>query len=158
VLLNQVIGVETTHIPYRGGGPAQLDLIAGRVDYVCNIISTAVSAIEAKQVTPIATLTRERSPVLPDLATAHEQGLTDFEAYTWNAVFLPKNTPAELVGKLNAAFGKVLEIPDVRGKLGTLGLYPVAKERRTPAYLQTFVESEIKKWEGPIKASGAIGQ
>src|SRR5690349_16904272 len=90
VLLNQTIGIDTTHVPYRGGGPAMADLIAGRVDYVCNIASTVGQAIEAKQVKAIAALTRERSPTLPDLPTAHEQGLTGFDAYTWNAVLLPK--------------------------------------------------------------------
>jgi tripartite-type tricarboxylate transporter receptor subunit TctC len=83
VLLNQAMGVDVTHIPYRGGGPAMADLMAGRVDYVCNIASTAVPAIEAKTVKAMATLSRERTPVLPELATAHEQGLPNFDAYTW---------------------------------------------------------------------------
>ena len=155
VLLNQVIGVDITHVPYRGGGPALLDLIAGRIDYICNIISTAVPAIQAGQVKAIATLSLARSPVLPTLATAHEQGLKDFEAYTWNAVFMPKGTPAELVGKLNAALLRVMDSPVVQDRLGTLGLYVVAPERRTPAYLAGFVAREIEKWAAPIRASGA---
>ena len=155
VLLNQVIGVDITHVPYRGGGPALLDLIAGRIDYICNIISTAVPAIQAGQVKAIATLSLARSPVLPTLATAHEQGLKDFEAYTWNAVFMPKGTSAELVGKLNAALRKVMDSPVVQDRLGTLGLYVVAPERRTPAYLAGFVAREIEKWAVPIRASGA---
>ncbi len=92
----------SSHVPYRGGGPALADLIAGRVDYLCNIASTVGQALETKQVNALAALTRERSPILPDLPTAHEQGLTDFDAYTWNAVFLPKGTPPALVDKLNA--------------------------------------------------------
>jgi tripartite-type tricarboxylate transporter receptor subunit TctC len=103
----------------------------------------------------IATLARERSPVLPTLATAHEQGLKDFEAYTWNAVFMPKATPPQLVGKLNAALLKVMDNAAVRERLATLGLYVVAPERRSPAYLARFVPSEIEKWAGPIRASGA---
>jgi len=154
VLLNQAIGIETTHIPYRGGGPALADLIAGRVDYVCNIASTVGAAIEAKQVKAIAALSRARSPILPDLPSAHEQGLTDFDAYTWNAVFMPKGTPPALVDKLNAAIVKVMDNPVFRERLNTLGLIVVAPERRTPAYLQTFVEREIEKWGVPIKASG----
>jgi tripartite-type tricarboxylate transporter receptor subunit TctC len=154
VLLNQAIGVETTHIPYRGGGPALADLIAGRVDYVCNIASTVGAAIEAKQVKAIAALSRARSPILPELRSAHEQGLTDFDAYTWNAVFMPKGTPPALVDRLNAAIVKVMDNPAFRERLNTLGLIVVAPERRTPAYLQTFVEREIEKWAAPIKASG----
>jgi tripartite-type tricarboxylate transporter receptor subunit TctC len=158
VLLGQVIGADITHIPYRGGGPALLDLIAGRIDYICNIISTAVPAIEAKQVKAIATLALDRSPVLPGLATAHEQGLKDFEAYTWNAAFMPKATPPALVGKLNAALVKVMDNASFRDRLATLGLYAVAPERRTPDYLGKFVAREIDKWAGPIKASGATGE
>jgi tripartite-type tricarboxylate transporter receptor subunit TctC len=154
VLLNQTIGIDTTHIPYRGGGPAMADLVAGRVDYVCNIASTVGAAIEARQVKAIAALTRERSPILPDLPTAHEQGLAGFDAYTWNAVFLPKGTPPALVAKLNHALVKVMDNPAFRARLETLGLIVVAPERRTPGYLQMFVESEIEKWAVPIRASG----
>jgi tripartite-type tricarboxylate transporter receptor subunit TctC len=155
VLLNQTIGVDTMHIPYRGGGPAMADLVGRRVDYVCNIASTVGQAIEAKQVKAIAALTRERSPILPDLPTAHEQGLAGFEAYTWNAVFLPKGTPSALVARLNEALVTVMDNPAFRQRLHALGLLVVAPERRSPAYLQAFVESEIEKWAAPIKASGA---
>src|SRR5262245_61224269 len=113
-LFNQAIGVDITHVPYRGGGTALVDLIGGRLDYMCNILSTAVPPVEAAQVKAIATLARERSSVMPNLATAHEQGLTDFDAYTWNAAFLPKGTPADLVGRLNAALGKVMDNPTFR--------------------------------------------
>ena len=154
VLLNQTIGVDTTHVPYRGGGPAMADLFAGRVDYVCNIASTVGQAVEGKQAKALAALTRERSPILPDLPTAHEQGLAGFDAYTWNAVFLPKGTPPALVQKLNAALVAVMANPAFRERLHALGLIVVAPERQTPAYLQTFVESEIEKWAVPIKASG----
>jgi tripartite-type tricarboxylate transporter receptor subunit TctC len=154
VLLNQTIGVDTQHIPYRGGGPAMADLVAGSVDYVCNIASTVGQAIEAKQVKAIAALTRERSPILPDLPTAHEQGLRDFDAYTWNAVFMPKSTPPALVKKLNDALVTVMDKPAFRERLHTLGLIVVAPERRTPDYLQKFVADEIEKWAIPIKASG----
>ena len=155
VLLNQTIGVEITHVPYRGGGPAQADLIAGRIDYLCNIASTVGQALESKQVKALAALTRERSPILPGLPTAHEQGLKDFDAYTWNAVFLPKGTPPVLVQKLNAALVAVMDNPAFRERLRTLGLIVPVPERRTPAYLQKFVESEIEKWAVPIRASGA---
>ena len=154
LLLNQTIGIDTTHIPYRGGGPAMADLVAGRVDYVCNIASTVGQAIEAMQVRAIAALTRERSPILPDLPTAHEQGLTDFDAYTWNAVFLPKGTPAALVIKLNAALSAAMDKAGFRERLSTLGLIVAAPARRSPDYLQKFIANEIEKWAVPIKASG----
>jgi tripartite-type tricarboxylate transporter receptor subunit TctC len=155
VLLNLAMGVDVTHIPYRGGGPAQIDLIAGRIDYICNIVSTAVQPIEAQQVTAIATLTRDRAEVLPDLPTAHEQGLTDFGAYTWNAIFLPKATPAPVVAKLNAAIRDTVDTPAVRKRLRDAGLTVVAPERRTPEYLAKFVSDEIRKWAPAVRASGA---
>jgi tripartite-type tricarboxylate transporter receptor subunit TctC len=155
VLLNLAIGVDITHVPYRGGGPALVDLLGSRTDYICNIVSTAVGPIEAKQVKAIATLSRERTPALPDLPTAHEQGLTDFGAYTWNAIFLPKRTPRALVDKLNAAVSKTIDTPAVRERFATLGLDVVAPPRRTPEYLGRFVADEIAKWGPAVKASGA---
>jgi tripartite-type tricarboxylate transporter receptor subunit TctC len=155
ILFNQAIGVNVLHVPYRGGGPALQELIAGRIDYICNIASTAIPAIEGKQVTAIAMLALERSPALPDLPTAHEQGLRNFEAFTWNAVFLPPGTPAPIVNKLNRAMTEVLDTPAVRERLNSVGLYVPARERRSPQYLAEFVKSEIEKWGKPIKASGA---
>ena len=150
VMLNQTIGVDTTHVPYRGGGPAMADLFAGRVDYVCNIASTVGQAVEGKQAKALAALTRERSPILPDLPTAHEQGLAGFDAYRTYTI----EDAMPLVQKLNAALVAVMANPAFRERLHALGLIVVAPERQTPAYLQTFVESEIEKWAVPIKASG----
>jgi tripartite-type tricarboxylate transporter receptor subunit TctC len=155
VLFNQSIGVNVLHVPYRGGGPALGDLIAGRIDYICNIASTAVPAIEGQQVNAIAMLALVRSPALPNLATAHEQGLAKFEAFTWNAMFLPVGTPAPIVRKLNHAMNEVMNTPAVRERLESVGLFVPAPERRTPEYLATFVRSEIDKWAAPINASGA---
>jgi tripartite-type tricarboxylate transporter receptor subunit TctC len=157
VLLNKAIGVDVTHIPYRGGGPALADLVAGRLDYTCNYLSTAVPLIEANSVKAIATLTRERSTMFPALPTADEQGLKDFDAYTWNAVFFPKGTPPAIVKKLNDALSAVMNLPAFRERVQGIGLVVAAPERRSPDYLQKFVVSEIEKWAAPIKASGAVG-
>jgi len=155
VLLNAAIGITVTHVPYRGGEPAMQDLIAGRIDYVCNIITTAVPQIEGGLVKPIAITTAKRSPLLPDLPTAQEQGLTGFEAYTWNAFFMPKGTPDAIVRRLNAATVETMNTPVVQQRLKDIGATLVAPERRSSEYLARFVASEIEKWAGPIKASGA---
>jgi tripartite-type tricarboxylate transporter receptor subunit TctC len=154
LLLNAAIGITVTHVPYRGGEPAIQDLIAGRIDYACSIITTSVPQIEGGLVKPILITTRTRSPLLPKLATAQEQGLKDFEAYTWNAFFMPKGTPDAIVRKLNAATIEALSTPIVLQRLKDIGATVVAPERRTPEYLGRFVASEIAKWAGPIKASG----
>jgi tripartite-type tricarboxylate transporter receptor subunit TctC len=86
--------------------------------------------------------------------TTAEGGMPGVEGYTWNAFFLPKGTPADIVKKLNDATVKALDTPAVKDRLQGLGAQIVAPERRTPEYLGQFVKDEIKKWEGPIKASG----
>jgi tripartite-type tricarboxylate transporter receptor subunit TctC len=155
LLLNGAIGITVTHVPYRGGEPAIQDLIGGRIDYACTIITTAVPQVQAGLVKGITIMTRTRSPLLPDLATAQEQGLKDFEAYTWNALFLPKGTPDAIVRALNAATVEALDTPIVQQRLTQIGATVVAPERRSPDYLGRFVASEVAKWAGPIKASGA---
>jgi tripartite-type tricarboxylate transporter receptor subunit TctC len=154
VLLNAAMGVNITHIPYRGTGPAMQDLIGGRLDYQCPVASAVVPQVESNQVKAIATLTRERAPNLPNLATAQEQGLANFDAGIWFALFLPKGTPAAIVHKLQQAALATVETPAVQEKLRTIGGLPMARERRTPEYLGKFVADEIVKWAAPIKASG----
>lgn len=154
LLLDTAMGVNVTHVPYRGGQPAMQDLIGGRIDYVCNIITTALPQVQAGQVKAITITTKERSPLLPDLPTAQEQGLAGFDAYTWDALFLPKGTPDAIVRKLNAATSETLNTPSVQQRLHEIGATIVAPERRTSEYLGKFVASEIEKWAGPIKASG----
>jgi tripartite-type tricarboxylate transporter receptor subunit TctC len=153
-LLNAAAGINITHVPYRGGGPAMVDLMAGHVDYMCTASVTAVPQIASKTLKGIAILARSRSPVLPSLATAHEQGLTNFEAVTWNAFFMPKGTPSVIVKKLNYATIEAMNYPAVKDRMQELGVATVAAERRSPDYLQKFVESEIAKWAAAIEAAG----
>ena len=153
-LLNATIGVDVTHIPYRGGGPAMQDLIAGRIDYQCVTTAAALPQIESKMVKPLAILTRDRSPILPSLASAHEQGLSDFELVSWNALFLPKGTPKPIIQRLNGATIAALDTPVVQARLHDNGASVVAPERRSPEYLQKFVTSEIAKFAASIRASG----
>ncbi len=153
-LLNAAAGIDTTHVPYRGGGPVMADLIAGQVHYMCSNSAGALPQIASGTLKGIALLARSRSSLLPSLATAHEQGLVDFEAITWNAFFLPKGTPAAIVKKLNDAVIEAMNAPAVKDRMQELGVDLVAPDRRSPGYLQKFVESEIAKWAGPIKAAG----
>ena len=151
-LLNLSARIEVTHIPYRG--PIMPDLIAGRIDYWCPTVTVAIPQLNNQTVRALAILTIKRSPNLPDLSSAHEQGLVDFNANTWNALFLPKGTPATIVRKLNAAAVAAMETPSVEQRLREVGAIVVGPDRGSPEYLQTFVAREIRKWSGPIKASG----
>ncbi len=154
VLLNAAAGINVTHIPFRGGGPAMQEVLAGRIDYMCNTLTTALPQIEAKEVNPVAMLSSKRSPSLPDLASAGEQGLHDFDASTWYAVFLPKGAPAPIVQKLHNAIEASVSKPMVLARFKDIGADLVAPERRTPDYLAKFVVSEIARWAVPIRASG----
>jgi tripartite-type tricarboxylate transporter receptor subunit TctC len=154
VLLNYIIGVDITHVPYRGTGPAMQDLQGGRIDYLCEIVSTAKPQIDGGTVRGIAIMTKERSNALTNVATAREQGIQNLEAYTWNAIFLPKRASPEIVKTLNGATLEAMKSPVVRQQLEGLGAIIVSDDRATPEYLAQFVRSEIEKWAGPIKASG----
>jgi tripartite-type tricarboxylate transporter receptor subunit TctC len=153
-LINAAFGIDVTHVPYRGGPPALQDLIAGRTDYVCMSATIAIPQIESQTVKPIAILTKDRSPSLPALASAHEQGLSDFHASTWYALFLPKGAPPPIIQRLNAAAVAAMNTPAVQQRLKEAGTDLVAPERRSPDYLARFVVSEIDRWTAPIKASG----
>jgi tripartite-type tricarboxylate transporter receptor subunit TctC len=152
-LMNSVTGLNIVHVPYRGSNPAMQDLASGRVDYLCDIVTTAKPQIDGGTVKAIAVLDDERSTALPDVPTAKEQGF-DVKAYTWNAFFAPKGTPQPVVDKLNHAMIETMKTPSVREKLTAVGLKLVAEDRATPAYLDSFVKSEIAKWSVLIKASG----
>jgi len=153
VVLNTAMGTDIVHVPYKGTGPAMQDLIGGRIDFLCEIISTAKPQIDGGRVKAIAIMTKTRSSVEPNLPTAVEQGL-DVQAYTWNAVFLPKGAPDAVVKKLNSAIIEAMKTPTVRERLEGFGAQIVSDDRATPAYLGQFVKSEIEKWAAPIKASG----
>jgi len=156
VLMNYLIGTDITHVPYRGTGPAMQDLQGGRIDFLCEVITTAKPQVDGGTVKALAIFQKERSPALPDLPTALEQGTQNLDAYTWNAVFAPKNTPADVVKKLNDAIVQAIKTPSVRERLITLGADVVSEDRATPAYLGQLVKDEIDKWAAPIKASGVV--
>jgi tripartite-type tricarboxylate transporter receptor subunit TctC len=154
LLLNSAIGIQVTHVPYRSAAIAMQDTIGGLLDYVCPITSTAISAIEGKKVKAIAVLSKNRASILPELPTADEQALADFDAYIWNGIFVPKDTPAVIVEKLHDAAIAAMETPSVQDRIKEMGGTVVAPDRRSADYLYRFVEDEIKKWAAPIKASG----
>jgi len=155
VLLNNTIGIDITHVPYRGTAPAMQDIVAGRIDYICEIVSTAQPFVQGNLVKAIALLAPQRSRAYPDLPTAHEQGLKDFDADGWNAFFFPKGTPETIIRRLAKATSDILDVPEVRERLEGFGLNVPGPERRTPEYLAKLVRSELEKWAAPVKASGA---
>jgi tripartite-type tricarboxylate transporter receptor subunit TctC len=154
-LLNAAIGIEgSTHVPYRGGGPAMQDLMAGRIDYFCFNTASIKPQIDAGTVKALAILSAARVSSLPTVPTAQEQGLTDFEVANWMAFFLPKNTPPAIAARLNEATMVALALPSLQEKLRVLGAEPVAADRLPLDRLPAFLASEIAKWRTIIKQAG----
>jgi putative tricarboxylic transport membrane protein len=154
VLFNLATGLNTTHVPYRGEGPAMQDLIGGRVDYMCTTIQSGAAQAKQGTVKAIAVMAEKRAPIIPDLATTGEQGLPGVEASVWNAFFFPKGTPQPIVRKLNKAMSDMLDDPAIRKRLEELGLEIVPPERRSPEYLANFLPQEIERWAKPIREAG----
>jgi len=154
VLFNAAAGIDVAHVPYRSGAQAMQDLIAGRVDYQCPSGPVALPQIEGRTVKGIAILRKNRSPSMPNLASAHEQGLTDFDIPSWYALFLPRGTAAAIVERLHQATVAALAMPSVQKGLIDVGSDLVPPEHQSAAYLGRFVAAEIDKWARIIKASG----
>jgi tripartite-type tricarboxylate transporter receptor subunit TctC len=152
--LNAALGINPTHVPYRGSGLAMQDLIGGRIDYFCALGAAAMGPLEAGNAKAMALLTSERSDMFPTLQTSKEQGLPGIDSYFWTAFFFPKGTPDAIVQKLYDATTQTLKSPVTIDRLKKAGVSPIAPELRTPAYLKTFIGAEVDQWAATIKASG----
>jgi tripartite-type tricarboxylate transporter receptor subunit TctC len=152
--LNAALGIDPTHVPYRGSGLAMQDLIGGRIDYFCALGAAAMGPLESEQAKAMTLLTNERSALFPKLRTAKEQGFPGIDSYFWTAFFFPKDTPDAIVQKLYDASNHALNSPVTVDRLKKAGVTPIAPELRTPAYLKTFIGAEVDNWAAQIKASG----
>jgi tripartite-type tricarboxylate transporter receptor subunit TctC len=156
LLLDAAMGTKITHVPYRGAGPAMQDLIAGRIDYMAEQISTATPQIKGGSVKAYATLGLDRGPGLENLPTAAELGIKSVDCGSWGSFSFPKGTPKEIVNKLAKASSDAIDTPALIERYKSIGVVVTAKDRRSPEYLTNYVKSEIQRWSGPIKASGIV--
>jgi tripartite-type tricarboxylate transporter receptor subunit TctC len=154
VLLNSVIGVDVTHVPYRSTIIALPDMMAGRIDFICDAVETAAAQIRGDTVKAIAVLAPSRSAVLPELTSAAEQGVGKLAVAGWYGLFLPRGTPDAIVHRLSSAASAAMDTPSVRERIESVGINMVPAEQRTPAYLAQMLPIEIEKWAEPIRASG----
>jgi tripartite-type tricarboxylate transporter receptor subunit TctC len=156
LLLNSILGVKPTSVPYNGTGPALTALIAGQVDYMCDQIVNIVQQVHAGQIKAYAIGTAERNPALPDVPTSKEAGLPQFQAQAWNALFAPKATPQPVVDKLTDALDKALDDDTTRKRLLELGSVLPDQAGRGAQPLAALVKSEIARWTPIIKAAGPL--
>jgi len=154
LLLNSIMNVKPTSIPFQGTGPALNALLGGQVDYMCDQIVNLVPHIKAGTIKAYAIGTADRNPALPDLPTTKEAGMSQFDVSAWNAIFAPKGTPKEALDKLSDALSKALDDEGVRKRLLDLGSDIPGPDRRGQAALNKLVEGEIGRWTPVIKASG----
>jgi tripartite-type tricarboxylate transporter receptor subunit TctC len=153
LLLHSLIGVQPTFVPFSGAGPAMNALLAGQVDYICNVTVDSVQHIQGGTAKGYVISTAERSPVLPNVPTAREAGLPQFDASAWNGLFAPKGTPKPVLDALSDALDKALDDETVRKRLLDLGCEIPPKSKRGPQALAALVASEIARWTPIIKAA-----
>jgi tripartite-type tricarboxylate transporter receptor subunit TctC len=144
--------VNYVHIPYKGGGPAVIDLVSGQVQFMFATAASVMQHVRSGRLRALAVTSGERSPSLPELPTIAETGVPGFEAITWHGVVVPAGTPAAVVGRVNTEFNAVLSAPDTRERLAAQG---VEAKGGTAAEFATFLRSEIPKWSKVVRDSGA---
>ena len=156
LLLNHILKVKPTSIPFQGTGPSMNALIGSQVDYMCDQIVNAVPQVQGGTIKAYAIGTEQRNPSLPNVPTSKEAGLPDFQASAWNALIAPKGTPKLIMDKLSAALDKSLDDEATRKRLLELGSDIPGKDRRGGPALMTLVTAEIAKWTPVIKAAGPM--
>jgi tripartite-type tricarboxylate transporter receptor subunit TctC len=148
-LLNRMVGTSIGLVPYRGTAPVVNDLLGGHIALGIVDPPPSIAQIEANKIAAIAISSATRFPLMPNIPTFAEQGLSGFESAGWFAIVAPGNTPPDVVAKLNAAFTKTLKDPAVIKQIRALGSEPMPM---TPAEFSAFMDKEISKWSGIVSA------
>ncbi len=150
-LFNEMAGTRLTHVAYKGGGPAMVDLIAGHIQLIFASPGTVMSQVKAGRIRALAVTTATRAAALPDTPTISEAGVPGYEAKNWYGLLVPVRTPAAIVQRLSTEVRGVLGMADIRATLVAQAVDPVPS---TPEQFSAFVKAEITKWARVLKASG----
>jgi tripartite-type tricarboxylate transporter receptor subunit TctC len=150
-LFNLQAGTKITHVPYKGGGPAMVDLLAGNIQLIFATAASSIGHIKSGKIRPLAVTTAKRSALVPDLPTIAEAGLPGFEANNWNGFLVPANTPRPIINRLNKDIAAALLAPDIKEFLFKQGLDAAPG---TPEEFGAYMKSEMAKWAKVIKAAG----
>ena len=154
-LFNLQAGTKITHVPYKGGGPAMVDLLAGNINLIFATAASSIAHIKAGKARALAVTTAKRSALVPDLPTVAEAGLKGYEANNWNGFFVPAGTPRAVINKLNKDLTAALTAPDIKDFLFKQGLDAAPG---TPEQFAKYMRSEYAKWAKVIKAAGITPQ
>ncbi|MHA7678906.1 tripartite tricarboxylate transporter substrate binding protein [Cupriavidus sp. PET2-C1] len=144
-------GTAILHVPYKGGGPAMVDTIAGQVQLSFPVLSAALPQVQAGKLRALAVTGPKRSPLLPDVPTIAEAGLPNYTFETWFIVSAPAGTPKEVIAKLNQTLNQALAAPEIKARLLKEGFEPLAM---SPSQADTMLHKEIKRWAAQIKQAG----
>ena len=144
-------GIDMLHVPYKSSPPALNDVIGGRISMIFIDVLTGLPHVKGNALRALAVTTKERSPLLPELPSMQEAGVPDFDISSWQGYFAPANTPKEIVTRLNAEIRKIVEKPEIKAQLATLGMDAFSG---TPEQLATFVGEQLVLWEKLIKNAG----
>ena len=151
-LFKSMTGVTMTHVPYKGAGPALIDVLAGQCQLMFATALSVQPYLQSNRLRPLAVTTAKRTPSLPDLPTLAESGVPGFEATTWHGVVAPAGTPPPVIAKLHDELTKILRMPDVSARLTAQGAEIIGGDPRAFA---AYIQAEIPKWSKVIKDSGA---
>jgi len=150
-LFKSMVGFDAVHVPYKGGAPALADLMAGQISFMIENVPGTLPYVKDGKLRALAITSARRLPLVPDLPTMQEAGVPGYEMVGWNGIFVPKNTPAEIVGKLNAVLAKLLNSDAVKTQMSKLGAEPVGNSQ--PEFA-AFVKSESIRWGKIIRENG----
>lgn len=148
-----VTGIKLQYVPYRGTGPAMNDLVAGQIDIMVDQLSNSINQVRGGNIRAYAVTDSKRAESAPDIPTTDEAGLTGFHMTLWSGIWVPKDTPKDIVTKLNASATDALNDPAVRKQLENLGLQMPPKDKLAPEALGAWQKAEIAKWWPMIKAA-----
>jgi tripartite-type tricarboxylate transporter receptor subunit TctC len=140
------------HFPYRGSGPALLDLIGGTMDLMFDNLPSAMPHIKAGKLKALAVTTAQRSAALPDVPTIAESGVKGFEASSWFGLLAPAGTPADIVNRIQQESAKALGSAEIKDRLLSQGAIPSGMK---PAEFAAYITAETRKWAQVVKVSGA---
>jgi tripartite-type tricarboxylate transporter receptor subunit TctC len=154
VLFETLTGTRVQFVPYRGTGPSMQALVAGQIDLIFDQLSSALPQLHEGTIRSYAVMSKTRAEVAPDIPTVDEAGLPGFYLPVWNGMWVPKDTPKDIIDKLNRAVVESLADATVRKRLADIGQEIYPREQQTPEVLRAYQKAEIEKWWPIVKAAG----